>query len=265
MSARCFRFVSRRWVAGLLAPALGLFLLLPRLVAQEVSFATENDVFTHSPTPDDLYTFSIATAVDLGAYRIGLRENAFTDRAAGIRFDETYLGVGRELPIAGSWMLRAEAGVVRVGRGLFGQGTQNAVHRWIGSDQVELRYLPTSLHPRVALHGERWYWVAPSLEVAPTFAAEAVPGLRYQASVGVRGRWQPASGLYLDLLVGVRADRVPLDALSRHVDAGGALAKLEVVVARRVFVSWSVNEYGDEREHVGLGYRFRVERGAEPH
>jgi hypothetical protein len=232
--------------------------------AQELSFGTENDLFTNSPTPDDLYTFSLAASVDLGAYRIALRENAFTDRAAGIRFDETYLGVGRELAGTGAWMLRAEAGLAHVGRGLFGEDTQNRVHRLVGSDQVELRYIEGSLHPRAALHGERWYWLGPSLELAPTFSAEAVPGLRYQATAGARARWQPAGALYFDVLLALRADRVPLAQLDRHVDDAGAMAKLDVVVARRIYVSWSFNEYGDEREHVGLGYRFQLDREARP-
>jgi len=260
MFPRFFDFDGRQGAARILLLAVALVFALQPLGAQELSFSTENDLFTNSSTPDDLYTFSLAAAVELGDYRVALRENAFTDRAAGRRFDETYLGVSRALPSRGGWRFRAEAGLARVGRGLFGQGTQNAVHRLIGSDQVELRYLATSLHPRVALQGERWYWVGSGFELAPTFEAEAVPGLRYHATAGARARWQPASRLYLDLLVGLRWDHVALDVLAPHIEASGAVAKLEAVVAERVVVSWSLNEYGDKREHVGLAYRIRVDR-----
>jgi hypothetical protein len=260
MFPRFFDFDGRQGAARILFLAIALVFTLQPLGAQELSFSTENDLFTNSSTPDDLYTFSLAAAVELGEYRVALRENAFTDRVAGLRFDETYLGVSRALPSRAGWRWRAEAGLARVGRGLFGQGTQNAVHRLIGSDEVELRYLATSLHPRVALQGERWYWVGGGLELAPIFEAEAVPGLRYHATAGARARCQPASRFYLDLLIGMRWDHVALDALAPHIEPSGAVAKLEAVVAGRVVVSWSVNEYGDEREHVGLAYRIRVDR-----
>ena len=67
----------------------------------------------------DLYTFSLRFELDRGPFTLALSENAFTDRGAGTRFDETYLTVGRQLPISDVWETYAAAGVLRVGRDRF--------------------------------------------------------------------------------------------------------------------------------------------------
>ncbi len=230
------------------------------LAAQEIRFSTENDIFLHNPTPDDLYTFNVALEVERGPYRVALHENAFTDRAAGTRFDETHLAVGRALPYGGPWSLYAEAGAVRVGRGLFGEGTQNAVHRLLGGDEVALSYRQASLHPRFAAAGERWFRTGYDFELGPRLEAQAVPGLRSHWLIAGQGRWRPAGALALDLLLGARFDEVSLSALVPHIPKQGAVARLAVILAESVVASWTYNEYGDEREHIGLSYRLPLAR-----
>ena len=98
----------RRALQGLIAAAL----LFGRAEALDLRFASQNDVVTRNPTDDDLYTFSFALDLALDPYRFSLREEAFTDRQAGVRFDETCVVVGRSVSGPRSWSLDVEAGIV---------------------------------------------------------------------------------------------------------------------------------------------------------
>jgi hypothetical protein len=231
------------------------------LGAQRLRFATENDLLANSDTPDDLYTFSVALDLERGGLTWSLHEDAFTDRAAGIRFDATFLGAGRTFDLDGPWDVRAEAGLLHIGRGLFGEHAQNAVHRALGGERVELDYLDASLHPRVAASAERSLPLGRRLDLAPRFVAELVPGVDARALAGVTVRWRPSPRLGVEALVGGRWARALLPALEPHLTALAPAASLGVVLFDRLFVSWAYNEFGDEREHLSAGWRMGLSGG----
>ena len=213
--------------------------------AQTVRFSTENDLLTDGSTRDDLYTFAVALELDRPRYALSLRENAFTDRAAGLRFDETYLSVGRAFPGPRSWRLDAEAGLVHVGHGLFGQDAQNAVHRLLDQEEVELRYHDSELHPRLALSAERPFSVTAGFAVGPRFEVDAAPGLRSFALAGAQVLWQPSDRVVVQLLAGGRYSHASLEPLELHLSEWAPVARLGLTLYDRVFLAWTYNDYGD--------------------
>ncbi len=234
--------------AGLTAPA--------RVHALELRLTTGNDLLRGSSTEDDLYTFSVGFEVERGAYTVALRENAFTDREAGLRFDETYLTLGRPVSGLRHWDVYVEAGLVRVGHGLFGESAQNVVHRFIGGEIVELRYDGASTHARLGATAERAFVLAGPLEAGPRVEIDAIPGLRSHAVVAAQARWRPKPYLAVDLLAGARFTEASWAPLEPHLASSAPIARLGVVLDDRFTLTWSYNDYGDEREHLTVAYRF---------
>lgn len=231
--------------------------------AQTLRFRTENDLLAGSEARDDLYTFAVALEVERGKSTASLRENAFTDREAGIRFDETYLSVARNLAPWRGWDLGAEGGLVRTGRGLFGERAQNAVHRVVGSEVVELRYLPSRLHVRVAAVAERRLAGSERSDWGPRLEVDLVPGLRSWLLLGGAAAWRPASGIELEARAGARFTRASYTPLAEHLETLVPAVELGVVIDRRFFVSWSYGDYGERREHLSAGYRMALPGGSE--
>lgn len=239
----------------LFAPAIG------GLSAQELELSTENDLFTDDSSRDDLYTFAFALATKRHGTRFILREDAFTDRAAGVRFDETGWSFGRPLPVWRSFRSYGEAGAVRIGRGLFGEEVQNTVHRALGSDELALAYLEPSLHARLAFVTERSWSPGGSLSVGPRVELEWVSDVRADAIVAATAQWRPLPSLAVDLLAGVRWSGADLAALQPHVVPFGAVVGLGVMLHERIRLAWSYNDHGDGRTHLAVGYRFARWRG----
>jgi hypothetical protein len=244
-----------------LVVAAGVTALAPWAHALELRLSTGNDLLTGSSGKDDLYTFAIGLEVDRGEYAFALRENAFTDRQAGRRFDETHLTLGRLLPGLRPWSVYAEAGVVRVGHGLFGESAQNTVHRFIGDDEVELPYEGASIHSRLRLTAERAFALADHLEVGPRFELDSAPGLRSHAVLAAQARWQPKAPVAIEVLVGGRFSHASFTPLEPHLAARAPTARLDVVWRDRISLSWAYNDYGDEREHLSVGFHVVPGRG----
>ena len=219
----------------------------------ELRLATQNDILTGGGETDDLYTFSIAIEAERGPVRFSLREHAFTDRAAGTRFDETWLTARREIPGLGRFDVHGEAGVAHVGRGLFGEQTQNAVHRLIGDEELDLRYHEESFHPALGLEIGRRFGVGHGLAMGPLFEAHAAPGLRSDVLLGAQVDWPAGRNVLVELLAGARASHVDLAALAPHVDPVASVARVGFVIHDWIFLSWEHNGFGDGRQHVSLG------------
>jgi hypothetical protein len=246
---------TKSFAAALVLAAL-LTTFPSALVAQAIEFTTENDLFTDAASPDDLYTFAVALEMQRHGSTFALREDAFTDREAGVRFDETSLSFGRPLPVWSSWRSYAEAGPVRVGRGLFGEGMQNTVHGALGSDSVTLAYLDATLHGRIAFTSERSWSAGGDFAVGPRLEVEWVSDLRSHALVAAQAQWRPLPKLTIDLLAGYRWSDADLAALEPHIESAGAAAELGVTIFDRVRLAWSLNQHGDGRSHLALAYRF---------
>jgi hypothetical protein len=238
--------------------------------AQAVRLSTNNDTFSGGrggrgggAPRDDLYTFAVQIDVESRGRRVSLRENAFTDRAAGTRFDETVVSLGRDVvwTLAGREIhASVEAGVARIGKGIFGESAQNAVHRAIGSDRVDLPYQPAHVYPQFSVATERLFEPVEGVQVGPHVEAEWILGLRSHAVLGVQGRWSHAgTRLEVDGFVGSRFTSAEFAPLEPHLAGTAAIARLTVSVRERLFVAWSYNDFGDERPHLHLGYRFAPE------
>lgn len=258
MSRQTQDVVARRAVARVLAAfaayAFAAFASVPTATAVELRFTTENDLLAESTDRDDLYSFAAAVDLERGASTYSLREHGFTDRDAGLRFDETHLSVGRAHG-RGPWTFYGEIGAVHVGHGLLGEAAQNAVHRLIGDEEVDLRYLESSWHGRAAATVDRLLQVTDALELGPRFEAELTPGLRSHLVTALGLRWQPTSALAVHAVAGGHWTQASLAALEPHLEDFAPIARLGVVVGERLFASWSYNQYGDERRHFSIGVR----------
>ncbi len=225
--------------------------------ALDLRFASQNDVVTRNPTQDDLYTFSFALDLARDPYRFSLREEAFTDREAGIRFDETYYVVGRSVPAPRSWSIDVEAGIVHVGRGLLGEEVQNSVHRFLGAEELTLRYQPSSVHPSARVEAERSFRSNRRLSLGPRVEAHTAPGLETHLILAGQTAWRARRSIVIETLAGARWTHASLDPLEPHLDTVAPVARVGIVVHETFFVFWSYNDHGDRREHVGLGFRSR--------
>lgn len=253
----------RRRAARALVPAVALGILLSTATgarAQGLRFTTENDILTGNPTRDDLYTFAVGLEVERAGFTFALRENAFTDRAAGVRFDETYLDVARAFSMSRGWDVRVAAGVAHTGHGLLGERVQNAVHRMIDDDEVHLDYRGSSWHPHLEAAAGRLAAVGESLELGPRIEIASTPGLRHRAAVGIEATWRPLPALAVEVFAGARWADAELEPLEPHLAGVGAAGRIGVVVAERWLLGWSVNDQGDEREHWTIGWLVPTER-----
>jgi hypothetical protein len=95
----------------------------------------------------------------------------------------------------------------------------------------------------------------------PRLDADIVPGFRSWALVSVDAVWQPAGRFAVELQPGARFTTVSYAALEPHVASSAFAGRASLVFDDRVFVTWSYNDYGDEREHVSVGYRMALGGG----
>ncbi len=253
--------------SGLLLATLLTFATLPAAVpatALDLRLVTDNDFLTHNDRSDDLYTFALELEVDTGRITWTLRESAFTDRQAGVRFDETYLTVGRLAPRQwlGGWSLWAEIGAAHVGEGLFGQEAQNALHQLIGDDEVNLEYIDDSdVFAHLAVEVGRQFDVGTKLSLGPHATVRTTPGFKSDAWLAVRGRWSTwGDRLGFDVAIGPRLSHNELDVLEPHMKDSAVAASVEVALSNGLLVEWTVNRYGTGSEHLSFGYRFGVGR-----
>ncbi|MEM6795393.1 MAG: hypothetical protein AAF725_15555 [Acidobacteriota bacterium] len=247
----------------LVAWTLALFLSAGAAFAFDFRLETENDFLT-GDNEDDLYTFAVALEVEHRGSLWSLREQAFTDREAGVRFDETQLAVGRELNYFGPWNAYGEIGAVRLGEGLFGEEAQNALHSLIGDEEVDLDYVAEGdLYGSVFLRLDRLFRIGRELTAGPRLEAFAAPGFRSSALAGVQMQWSGWSFLDVEALLGARFAHSSLDVLSPHLESAELAARLALVIRDRLLVTWSYNKHGTGREHFALGYRFGAGDSAE--
>lgn len=237
----------------LLILALAVTAPIATAAATELALTTSNDIISGE---DDLYTAELGVRAGWGEGRsLSIGERIFTDRERGIRFDETYLAVGTVVPAPEGWHVEAGAGALHVGEGLAGASLQNAVHRVVGSDRVELAYPERGRwFPTASLEVERALRVRREAAVVARTAIDLAPGFRSLAHAEVVA--ERPFGRHLTVRAG-------LGLLGTHVETrwlGDRLRELEPTLRlgvrfRRVALEWGHNLYGTATGHATIAYQ----------
>jgi len=240
-------------LALLLGASTGRSAALPDGDTLRITFS--DDLISGNEHPDDLYTAELAFETRFGGHSVRLGERMFTRRELGRRFDETYLDVGLGRRSIGRVVVDLRIGAQRVGKGLGGESLQNQVHRWVGSDRVDLRYVDSvhwypTIEARFALPAVGETPLAPWLELyaAPGFRQWARGGLRFERSLGQRAT--------LRLGVGGALHRTQNELLRGAVARSGALAELGVSW-KAWSLRWAYNDYGVHAETVTFAVDLR--------
>ena len=217
-----------------------------------IELTTSNDLISGT---DDLYTAEIDIAFELDGRPLRFRERMFTDREADRRHDETSLATSFDLE---PWLdldARGSVGVLRIGKGILGEGFQNAVHGVVGSDAVSLDYLDSGeWYPLLELE-VGW---SPGSRLAEWFRGSAravsAPGYRTSIEVAVNTQWMLGRGVEVDAEVGVMGNLVQSDLVRDHID--DLLPTWSIGFSwHQIGLTWSANTYGTEQQHVALVYR----------
>lgn len=224
----------------------------------EIFIALDNDYLT-SNNIDDFYTFGLRLEAAHGKLSYRLDELAFTDRAVGQRFDETYLTIGRLLPPenVGGFCVWVEAGAAHLGRGLLGQKAQNTIHDLTGDPGVHLDYIGINdyhAHFRSEI-GTQWE-INPQLSWGPQLGLSYTPGFRWNALAGLRTLWRPTEHFTVDLIVGRRFVETDLYLLKPHLIDESLAVLIEIGLPYGFMMEWSLNRYGTDRQHLSFGYHF---------
>jgi hypothetical protein len=248
------------------ASTWGLPILLLLVVAAtpaaafELTIQTANDPISNNDRPDDLYTAAFGVDVAFGSHRWSLGERMFTDRERNLRFDETFLEIQRDLPEWQGWRGEVGAGLLHVGHGLLGERAQNEVHRWVGSERVDLPYIDRS----------RWYGTFSARAHRPLWIGElGVVAVQAEAALAPGFQRSLAAGIYTDLDLGREFTlRAGLGARTGHAESqllGDRIDSLDPawelgVAWRDVTLRYSYNDRGTETSHLTLALRVGTDR-----
>lgn len=259
---------SHNRIQALISSAFCVLVLLQALgsapgLAAEIELSIDNDFLASNETDDDLYSFSVELRIARASHFFVLQENAFTDKRSGSRFDETSLFVGRHhyLRRRSGWDLRWQVGATHVGRGLFGQEAQNAVHRLIGNLELDLRYPETSkLYLSWAIEAGKEVRLGPRLSIGPHLAFESITGFKTHAFAGLSTAWRFRGTGLLRLSIGLKASSSSDALLAAHLEELTAGGEVAIDLPGGLVTTWSFNRYGTGRQHVSFGYRFPSSR-----
>lgn len=233
--------------------------------AAEFQLTLDNDFLTTNPIDDDLYTAGLRVGYSFGRYELAFVESLFTDSGNDLRFDETYLSIARLLDPVKGWHPRGRVGALRVGRGLFGESLQNAVHDMIGDERVALTYVDTSdWYPTFALDLRRESQVRPTLTIASTAMAASSFGFKSAVELSAELIWSPLLSVWFGVEVGGRYTDTSFAALEPWIERFGALWGFRVGLPGDLVLSWTYNEFGTELQHFSVLCRWRPgrDRGA---
>jgi hypothetical protein len=222
-----------------------------------VELTTSNDIIGGE---DDLYTADLAFTAVLDGFAITLNEHMFTDREAGRRHDETVVEFRRMIPEL--WGLDGEIalGALRVGRGLFGESLQNAVHNVFDNDEVELAY-PEGIdwYASVRLRVGADIFSSDAFALRADGVAATAPGFRSKLEGRLAAGHKLRNGAFVEGGVGVMLNHVETDLLRDHVD--DVVPTWSVAVGwGPVALQWSANTFGTTQRHIGFVYRFGANR-----
>lgn len=250
---------SRSWVTltgiGLLAASLAA------PAAAQLRIVTANDFLTSNRRADDLYTGAFSLEIAKGRYRFTAGEDIFTDSEKGLRFDETYFAVERGLPSRGAWRSSAQVGLVHVGEGLLGERAQNAVHRLIGNETVDLDYVDSNrLYPTLKLRFERPLISRRGLSLTSYTEAFSAIGFKEHAAAGLQVVWPALSSASFIAGFGARYSSARFEPLAPYMSGLAPAWQAGVRLLESTSLIWSYNEFGTKAQHFTLGYDVRPRR-----
>lgn len=247
----------QRFVQPLFPALVGLLLAGSALPtgAVEITLQTANDPISGSDRPDDLYTAALGLDLSFAKHRWTLGERMFTDRERGLRFDETFLEATRELSLPAGWLAEVSGGVLHVGHGLLGEGAQNEVHRWVGSERVELPYIADAhWYATGRLRLTRELVAGSRAIVATRVEAAAAPGFQRSLEAELLGDLRLGGEVVLRAGLGLRAGRAESSLLAGVIDELGPTYELGVAW-RALTLRLSYNDDGTETQHLTLAVR----------
>ena len=262
---------SRRKMTASAAPAVvaSAILLAIAFIApvqaldngSRIFLTTGNDLLAGNPFDDDLYTASLTLSIEKQGLTYQLEERMFTDKDARRRFDETWLTVSSELPVGSRWWLRSRLGAVHVGRGLIGESGQNAVHRLIGDDEVDLTYIDQDrVHAVAGVDAIRPLWRASRTALELVAEAQQAVGFGRHVQLGLQAR-HDLGWVEVHWESGYRWSSTRQELLRSHLRDGNMTLGIGVVLLDRYVLDWTYNRYGTGTRHVTLGYRLPMGGG----
>jgi len=222
----------------------------------ELVFTLANDLLTATRYVDDVYTSGIGLAGSRRAYTYAFYENMFTDRGAGIRFDETDLTVSRRLPEFRGWRSQVGLGAVHVGKGVFGESFQNLVHRILNIDERELEYVDSGWHATADFQTRRDFPWGDRRTVSPWFQLHGAFGFKWHVAAGgaLDWRWKPNWLVFGHL--GARYSGTDFLPLSPWVDGLAPTAEAGIRYKKFLTFAYTYNEFGTEDQHSRFDFRW---------
>jgi hypothetical protein len=217
-----------------------------------VELTTSNDIISGN---DDLYTARVEIEARLAGRQLVLGERMFTDRAAGVRHDESFAELVIDLEPAPDVTGTASVGALRVGEGFLGESFQNSVHSFVGGDRMGLAYPDdTRWYPTARLGIEAPLTRRPRGSIKIEGEAFTAVGFRSSLQVAVAYQRAISSALTGRVEVGAMSNHVQTQLLSGHVR--------ELVPTWKVGIEWhgmeivySANSLGTRQRHLTVGYR----------
>ena len=248
-----------RWISA----ALVLGALSAPVPGAEIEFRHINDQFSASRIEDDLYTGTLGFAGTVAGWTFGLDEYMFTDKTNGLRFDETYLTVARELLGPDSaWRVRVRVGAVHVGEGLYGQDLQNFVHSIFNQDEVDLPYISDSMTDVFAdLNVSRRLYANERVNLNALFEIEYA-GFKEHAGVGLGAHWNLGRDFGLHAEAGVRFSDTSFAPLVPWIEENAPTFAVGAGYKHYVDLTWAHNYFGTGDNHWIISARARFGAGA---
>lgn len=246
-----------------LAVAIAFAAVTSQVHAAEIELRHINDQYSSFEIEDDLYTGTVGVSGTVAGWTFDLDEYLFTDKVNGLRFDETYLTVARELLEADSaWSVRARAGAVHLGRGLYGQRLQNFVHEILQQEEVDLPYVGGSKsYGFVRLNVGRELFANKRVAFAALMEVESA-GFKGHVRVAVTGRRALGRGFGLHAEYGQRYSDTSYAPLLPWIKGSEPAFAIGVEYKRFLDLTWSRNHFGTGEYHWHVTARVRFGKAA---
>ncbi|MFC1559016.1 hypothetical protein ACFL39_00305 [Gemmatimonadota bacterium] len=248
-----------RWLQWLL---LAFLIVAPSAAWAQVEILLKIDNDGRNSKFDDLYTAGLGLTIGFdrlsvagGEGFVTFKENLFTDRDNGLRFDETWLQVGSRHE-GRRWQAKFFTGAVHAGHGLLGEEAQNLVHRLTGDELYQLDYVDESeLFPVFGAQGQMVLREWGRFLIESTGELTFAPGFQMWAGARIRAHWIARPRLRLFAGAGARVSHTEYEPLEPWIKRFGPEVEVGVELMRRFVFTGTYNEYGTGMGHISFGIR----------